>query len=158
MNDDSNQGTVPNETTPSWSPRLRRLLALSLGLFLALGLTMGGVGPALANPSGATQVAKISVVEATGASMGVETPLSGVLAGPVADSVVADNTWLSKTRAFTACIFSVGIPIGAAIAIVTTPAVFWWMINRGGWPGASVGAAAARWLNFAKRNCAYALF
>lgn len=69
---------------------------------------------------------------------------------------LANNTWARKTAAFAKCIFSVGIPIGAAIGIAWNPQAWAWVVGAR-WP-VTIGGTASAWLGYAKRACGYALF
>lgn len=71
--------------------------------------------------------------------------------------ITADPTWVSKTWAFVQCIFGVGVPIGAAWAMVADPALWAYFLRIGPLP-ASAGRWGYGYVTWLRNVCSYALF
>ena len=84
-------------------------------------------------------------------------PEAPVFSGPVPQGPKKNNDWLRKTQAFTECIFMVGIPIGAAWAIVTNPPLLAYAMRMGPLPATS-GGTAVKYVEKVRASCGYALF
>jgi hypothetical protein len=140
-------------------------------LAVSIALVCGLVATVQAAPANATATASVVSAQVTSvAPAAAQAAPAGVVQAVSATQTVsasavvrpsgvrlANNTWAKKTAAFAGCIFSVGIPIGAAIGIAWNPQVWAWVIGQARWP-VTVGGTASAWLGYAKWACGYALF
>jgi len=126
--------------------RIGRILILAVAVSVA---PVFAIGPAV---TASASIERGSITTgATNQAVAASTPT--IANSPVASSA---KPWGARMRAFTQCVFGVGIPAGVAVAIVTNPAVAAWIVRKGPWP-ASVGGTASKYLGWIKSVCGYAL-
>lgn len=148
-------------TTTAPAPRLstlRTTLLTVLAALLAAALTLVP-STATAQPVGDPTRATTVVVPDydTGAHQFPVAPATGHEPSPAID--YRANPWrqtAAKTWAFTQCIFGVGVPIGIAIVLATTPQ--FWSYVAGASPLPTWTHGAMKYGNTVKNRCRWAIF
>lgn len=144
------------------STRLRKAGAAVLAATTALVILTSGVSPATA----AAPASIVGVSTATGNSMPVTTATPAALptaadvtvTARVAVPLRSSIPWYKRWGAFAGCIFSVGIPIGAAIGLFQG-SVAAYIAGQASRPlAASIGGAAAKYLDYAAWACRTAMY
>lgn len=153
-------------TAPTTAAHHRHLSArhhwLALLIVLLLGATEA-VAPGSATAQPTAGLSNSAAVDGEGRLPGAATELNVVAPtqqnGHSAPVDYRANPWrqtAAKTWAFAQCIFGVGVPIGIAWGLATTPQFWGWVAGFSPMPTWTTGAQ--RYGQAVKRNCRWALF
>lgn len=148
-----------------------RKLRAAVAILVAAFFLFGAAVPASAagSPVSATATKTLTPAVAVGSFPQV-LPAALVLQAAPASSItlaagtgsslqigMATKPWAEKVKAFTQCIFAVGIPVGVALSLIGNPAAWSFIIGQGAKP-LMVSPAMYNYMIWVKQRCSYALF